>query len=44
MIETLLDFLTNWGTEGYGVAELLEFLTNWGTETDGNVGATRGQR
>ncbi len=44
MIETLLEFLTNWGTEGYGIAELLDILSNWGTQTDGDVGAMRGGR
>ena len=44
MIEQLLEFLTNWGTEGYGIAELLEILSNWGTQTDGDVGAIRGNR
>jgi len=44
MIETLLEFLTNWGTEGYGVTELLDLLSNWGAQTNEDVGAIRGRR
>ena len=44
MIESLLEFLANWGTEGYGISELLEILSNWGTQTNEDVGAIRGKR
>lgn len=44
MIEQLLEFLANFGQDGFGVAELLDFLSNWGTQTDGDVGAIRGGR
>lgn len=44
MIEQLLEFLTNFGQDGFGVAELLDFLSNWGTQTTEDVGAIRGNR